>query len=83
MLYSDREFIEHTSKDRIICTAQKLIDAAENSNKRRFKLLTPIDCIGKQKGLIDMKKERAILYEKASKNREGALFKKYFFSYKP
>ena len=27
--------------------------------------------------------ERSVLYEKASKNREGALFKKYFFSYKP
>ena len=31
--------------------------------------------------LIDMKKERASLYEKASKNREGPLFKKYFFSF--
>jgi hypothetical protein len=43
--------------------------------------LTPITCIGKQKVLLDMKKERAELYEKATKDR--ALFKKYFFSYRP
>jgi hypothetical protein len=83
MLYSDREFIEHTSKDRIICTAQKLIDAAENSNKRRFKLLTPIDCIGKQKGLIDMKKEKSDLYEKLSTRKNSRAFLKFFFSYTP
>ena len=82
MLYADKEFAEHTTRQRIICAAQRLIDIAD-SNERRFELVTPIDCIGKQKELIDMKKERASLYEKASKNREGALFKKYFFSYKP
>lgn len=82
MLYADKEFAEHTTRQRIICTAQRLVDMA-NGSKRRFELVTPIDCIGKQKELIDMKKERASLYEKASKNREGALFKKYFFSYKP
>ena len=82
MLYADKEFAEHTTRQRIICTAQRLIDMADSS-ERRFELITPIDCIGKQKELIDMKKERASLYEKASKNRESALFKKYFFSYKP
>jgi hypothetical protein len=82
MLYADKEFAEHTTRQRIICVAQRLVDMA-NSSKRKFELITPIDCIGKQKDLIDMKKERSSLYEKASKNREGALFKKYFFSYKP
>lgn len=82
MLYADKEFAEHTTRQRIICTAQRLVDMA-NGSKRKFELITPIDCIGKQKELIDMKKERALLYEKASKNREGQLFKKYFFSYKP
>ena len=82
MLYADKEFAEHTTRQRIICAAQRLVDMA-NGSRRKFDLITPIDCIGKQKELIDMKKERAILYEKASKNREGALFKKYFFSYKP
>ena len=83
MLYSDSDFIEHTSKDRVICTAQKLIDAADNSNKRRFDLLTPIDCIGKQKGLIDMKKEKSDLYEKLSSKKNSRAFLKFFFSYNP
>jgi hypothetical protein len=82
MLYADKEFAEHTTRQRIICNAQRLVDMA-NGSKRKFELITPIDCLGKQKELIDMKKERSILYEKASKNREGPLFKKYFFSYKP
>lgn len=81
MLYADKEFAEHTTRQRIICTAQRLVDMANDSSKRRFELLTPITCIGKQKDLLDMKKERAELYQKASKN--PALFKKYFFSYKP
>jgi hypothetical protein len=81
MLYADKEFAEHTTRQRIICTAQRLVDMANNASKRRFELLTPITCIGKQKVLLDMKKERAELYEKATKDR--ALFKKYFFSYRP
>jgi len=83
MLYADKEFAEHTTRQRIICATQRLVDMANNKQERRFELLTPISCLGKQKELIDMKKERAELYEKASKNREGKLFKKYFFSYKP
>lgn len=83
MLYADKEFSEHTTLQRIICATQRLVDMANNKNERRFELLTPITCLGKQKDLIDMKKERSVLYEKASKNREGKLFKKYFFSYKP
>jgi hypothetical protein len=81
MLYADKEFAEHTTRQRIICTAERLVKMANEG--KRFKLLTPITCLGKQKELIDMKKERAELYEKASKNRQGQLFKKYFFSYKP
>jgi hypothetical protein len=83
MLYADKEFSEHTTSQRIICATQRLVDMANNKSERRFELLTPITCLGKQKELIDMKKERSELYEKASKNREGKLFKKYFFSYKP
>ena len=83
MLYADKEFTEHTTRQRVICAAQRLVDMANNKKERRFELLTPITCLGKQKDLIDMKKEKSELYEKAKKNREGPLFKKYFFSYKP
>lgn len=83
MLYADSEFIEHTSKDRIICTAQKLIDAAENSGRRRFKLLTPTECIGKQQNMNDMKKEKTDLYSKLATKKNSRAFLKYFFTYKP
>jgi hypothetical protein len=54
---------------------------ANGSSKRRFDLLTPITCIGEQKDLLDMKKEKAELYTKLSKNKQSRSFMKYFFSY--
>lgn len=83
MLYADNEFIEHTSKARLICTAQELVDMADNSGKRRFKLLTPTECTGKQKGLADMKEERTKLYSQLSTNKNSKAFLKYFFTYTP
>lgn len=83
MLYADREFIEHTSKNRIICTAQELVDIADTAGKRRFKILTPIECTGKQKGLADMKEERTKLYSELSTHKHSKAFLKYFFTYTP
>jgi hypothetical protein len=82
-MYADKHFTEGTTQQRLICTCQTLIDLANNSRKRRFKLLTPILCIGKQKNLIDMKKEKSELYEKLSKHRTSKDFYKFFFSYVP
>jgi hypothetical protein len=83
ILYADKHFTESTTQQRLICTCQKLVDLANNSSKRRFKLLTPITCIGKQKGLNDMRKEKSELYEKLSKHRTSADFFRFFFTYKP
>jgi hypothetical protein len=83
ILYADKHFIEGTTQERLICTCQKLVDLANNSRRRRFKLLTPIDCIGKQKNLIDMKTEKSELYQKLSKHRTSEEFYKFFFSYTP
>jgi hypothetical protein len=80
MLYADKEFAQHTTRQRIVCTAQRLIQMANDSSQRRFKLLTPITCIGKQQELIHLRKERAELYTKAQSNKK--LFDKYFFTYK-
>jgi hypothetical protein len=81
MLYADKEFVEHTTRQRLICAADKLIKMANGHAKRRFELLTPISCIGTQKDLLDMKKEKAELYSKLSKNKNSPSFLKYFFSY--
>jgi hypothetical protein len=83
VIYADKHFTEGTTQQRLICTCQTLVDLANNSRKRRFKLLTPISCIGKQKNLIDMKKEKSELYEKLSKHRTSKEFYKFFFSYIP
>jgi len=77
-LYSGASEEEMT---RILCVAQRLVDIADEKPKRRFALLTPIDCIGRQDSLVDIRKEKSILYEKLSRNKNSVEFLKYFFSY--
>lgn len=83
MLYADREFVEHTSRQRLVCTAHKLMEIANNSSRRRFKLLTPITCLGKQEELTDLMRKKSKLYDTLSKNKQSSAFMKYFFSYTP
>lgn len=67
----------------LMCVAQRLVDLANNKEKRRYALLTPMDCLGTQETLIDMKKHKAEFYNKLSTNKTSAEFLKYFFSYNP
>jgi hypothetical protein len=67
----------------LICVAQRLMDIASKKTGRRFALLTPIDCIGQQETLVDMRKHRAVLYEKVEKNKSSPDFLRYFFTYDP
>ncbi len=67
----------------MLCIAQRLMDMAHNKPKRRFEILTPTDCFGKQETLIDMRKEKAELYEKVSKDKGSSDFLRYFFTYTP
>ncbi len=67
----------------LMCVAQRLVDLANNKEKRRYALLTPTDCLGTQETLIDMKKHKAELYNKLSTNKASAEFLQYFFSYNP
>jgi hypothetical protein len=83
MLYADKEFVEHTSRQRLVCTAHKLMEIAKNSSKRRFKLLTPITCLGKQEDLTDLMRKKSELHDSLSKNKQSSAFMKYFFSYTP
>jgi len=69
--------------ENLLCIAQRLMDLADHKPKRRFELLTPIDCLGKQETLVDMRKEKATLYEKLSKNKQSTDFLRYFFTYNP
>lgn len=67
----------------ILCVAQRLVDLADHKPKRRFEILTPIDCLGEQMTLVDMRKEKAELYEELSKKKTSPEFLRYFFTYTP
>ena len=80
-LYGDDHYLESYDVGRIVCIAQHLMDLAHSEGKRRFKLLTPIECLGKQESLRDIKRRASDLKEKTYKTSLGCL--KFFFTYKP
>ena len=82
-MYSVKNKVVGNSRNRLICNAQRLVDMANGTKTRRFKLLTPIECIGKQQSLTDLLQEKSKLYKELSKNRKSAEFIEYFFSYIP
>lgn len=79
-MYSD---VNEDELTHLLCVSQRLVDLASSKEKRRYAILTPIDCIGKQETLIDMKRHKAQLYNELSKNKTSADFLKFFFSYNP
>jgi hypothetical protein len=82
--YAPDHFLEDIPEQRFLCAAQNLVELAnEKSHSRRYRLLTPITCIGKQKSLIDMRVEKSELFEKVGKNRSSPEFLEYFFTYTP
>lgn len=82
-LYSPKHFLEEVPEQRFLCTADHLVAMANNDLPRRYKLLTPITCLGTQKSLLDMRKDKSVLYEKLSKNKSSPEFLEYFFTYVP
>jgi hypothetical protein len=80
LMYSDE------SKDdvsRLMCVAQRLVELADDKPQRRFALLTPSECLGTQKELLELRQERVDLYEKLKKNKSSPDFVQYFFTYNP
>jgi len=67
----------------VLCIAQRLVDIASSKNKRRFELLTPKECIGVQESFIQMKRNKAELFEDLGKDRSSKKFLEYFFTYNP
>jgi hypothetical protein len=67
----------------LMCVSQRLVDLAAHKEERRYAILTPMDCIGEQDSLIDLKKHKSELYLKLSKDKNSPDFVKYFFSYDP
>lgn len=72
-----------TECSRILCTAQRIIDLSIHKNKRRYELLTPVECLGTQPTLVDLREEKSEMFERLSKNKSSADFLTYFFTYNP
>jgi len=67
----------------LICVGQRLVDLAAHKEERRYAILTPVDCIGDQETLIDMKRHKAQLYNALSKDKSSVDFLTFFFTYNP
>ena len=84
MMYGDDHVREHIPEQRFLCTAQHLVEMANDNLPRRYKLLTPIDCIGHQESIIDMKIHKSMKYEDAmKKGKSSPEYLQYFFTYDP
>lgn len=80
-VYADAHYLEGFDQNRIICICQRLIDIAANDKERRFDLLTPLDCLGHQESLIEMKSHTNDLKSKTIKDSDD--FLRLFFQYDP
>jgi hypothetical protein len=78
-VYADAHYLEGFNQNRIVCIAQRLIDLASKS--RRFELLTPLECLGHQESLTDIKAATGELRAKTPKDSSD--FLKFFFTYNP
>jgi hypothetical protein len=75
--------VDEGTVSQILCVAQRLMELAHHAQKRRFALLTPTDCLGKQEDLHDMLREKTHLYSQLAKDRDSKEFLTNFFSYSP
>jgi len=83
-LYADKKMKKELESNRLLCVAQRLVDLAQGEkHARRFRFLTPLDCIGDQETLTDVRTEKAKLYSKLSEDRGSSEFLRSFFSYNP
>jgi hypothetical protein len=67
----------------LMCVSQRLVDLAAHKEKRRYAILTPMECLGEQPSLVDIKRSKSELYQTLSKNKSSVEFLKYFFTYNP
>jgi hypothetical protein len=80
-VYADAHYMEGFNQNRIICISQRLMDIAHSEKHRRFEILTPLECLGKQENLTSMRANSSLLKSKTSK--DSADFLRFFFVYNP
>lgn len=85
-LYADSKSKDELDPNRISCVAQRLVDLmSAERHKRRFAFLAPLDCMGDQGTLADVRLEKAKIHDELlkTKGRDSPDFLKYFFTYAP
>jgi hypothetical protein len=81
-LYAPKELLESKSEQRFLCTAEHMVNLA-NDSKRKYKILTPLTCLGTQKDLVTMRAETAELFNKLKDDKSSREFLELFFNYTP
>jgi hypothetical protein len=81
-LYAPKELLESKPEQRFLCTAEHLVNLA-NGSKRKYKVLTPLTCLGTQKDLVSMMADKSELYKKLMDDKNSREFLELFFSYRP
>jgi hypothetical protein len=81
-LYADRPYYDH---ERIICMAQYLINVQAKNRLEQKGLLKRfnINCYGKEKTIVELRSEKAAMYEELKHDKEGKEYNKYFYKYVP
>ena len=81
-LYAPKELLESKPEQRFLCTAEHMVNLA-NDSKRKYKILTPLTCLGTQKDLVTMRSETAELFNKLKDDKNSRKFLELFFNYTP
>jgi hypothetical protein len=81
-LYSNRQYYDF---DRIICMAQYLFKVQQENRLKQDGVLKRFSttCIGKQKGLNDIRKEKADKYDELKDKKGTVEYETYFLKYAP
>jgi hypothetical protein len=80
-VYADAHYLEGFDQNRIICICQRLLDLAHSKGKRRFELLTPLECMGHQETLTEMRAHALKLRQDIKPESDD--FLRFFFKYVP
>ena len=83
ILYAPKEYLDEIPEQRFLCAAQRLVEMANDNLPRRYRLLTPITCLGKQKSLVDLRVDKSERYQELAKDKKSPEFLEYFFTYIP
>jgi hypothetical protein len=81
-LYSGKDYIY---RERILCISQFLFEVEQQNRLEQTGILKrfTMDCIGKQKSLIDIIDEKSVKFEELKNQKNSLEYNSWFFKYNP